>query len=130
LFLIYFPVRKRYIHRIRLPLDDDEHTHEAETVTLTANATTTTSSTGGYTVGPLELSSEWRTSLYIAAAVAIHFSITFITSIVLLSSNGARHPETRQWAGVLGVFSMLVATIQYLPQIWTTWRAKVSYQVN
>ncbi|RKP22758.1 hypothetical protein SYNPS1DRAFT_4234, partial [Syncephalis pseudoplumigaleata] len=115
LFLIYFPVRKRYVQRIRLPLDDEQNDDEGADEGEEADVPAT---------HPLELSNEWRTSLYIAGAVAVHFAITFITSVVLLSSNGAQHPETRQWAGVLGVFSMLVATIQYLPQIWTTWCAK------
>ncbi|KAI9598439.1 hypothetical protein BDF19DRAFT_432524 [Syncephalis fuscata] len=124
LFLIYFPIHKRYIRQIQLPLDDEnEEEEEGEGEEATQSGMPSfdvSSSLSGYAITPLELSNEW---------LAVHFAITLFTSVVLLSSNGASHPETRQWAGVLGVFSMLVATIQYLPQIWTTWRAKVSYSI-
>ncbi|RKP10759.1 hypothetical protein THASP1DRAFT_10594, partial [Thamnocephalis sphaerospora] len=66
----------------------------------------------------------WRTSLLVAVLVTAHFTVCLLTTVLLLSANGASHSQTRYWAGVMGVFSMFVATVQYLPQIWKTWCAK------
>ncbi|CAG8495654.1 9339_t:CDS:2 [Ambispora leptoticha] len=72
---------------------------------------------------PSTRSLEWRISLGIAVTVTAHFLLVSAISIYLLSFyNGSSQAE--YWADFLGVASMLLASVQYLPQIWRTWRRK------
>jgi uncharacterized protein with PQ loop repeat len=144
LFMIYFPANKKYLLRVSSSPGDDVAQHE-QTATTTHGqrreaqesdsdsdddlvesdaAAQTPLLSDGHQYDKSMLSSEWRTSLIVAVCIAVHFAITLITSVLLIWLNGAADKETRQWAGVMGVFSMCMAMIQYLPQIWKTWRAK------
>lgn len=59
-------------------------------------------------------------SIVVSIAIA-HFVFTFLVSIVML----AKFPQyLQQWANILGIFAAILASIQYLPQIWTTWHMK------
>ncbi|RIA99194.1 PQ loop repeat-domain-containing protein [Glomus cerebriforme] len=70
-------------------------------------------------------SPEWLYSLQVAGAVGVHFIFTLIVSAYLLIFiGGAENKTTRYWADLLGVISLILASVQYLPQIWKTWRRK------
>jgi thiosulfate reductase cytochrome b subunit len=101
--MIYFPGYKKYIPNI----------------SLGSGYNNLSSSSSKY-------SPEWSLSLKIATAVAIHFIFTLIISAYLLIFvGGAEENVTRYWADLLGVISLILASIQYLPQIWKTWKRKV-----
>ncbi|CAB5194127.1 unnamed protein product [Rhizophagus irregularis] len=105
LFMIYFPDYKKYIPNISLGSG--------------YNNLSSISSSSKY-------SKEWSLSLQVTAAVAIHFIFTLIISAYLLIFVGGAKEEkvTRYWADLLGVISLILASIQYLPQIWKTWKRK------
>ena len=74
---------------------------------------------------------EWALSLIIANVVAIHLAICTVVTIALLAFVGG--PENRwtsAWATFLGITSVILATIQYVPQIHRTFRRKVCHHVN
>ncbi|KAI9483419.1 MAG: hypothetical protein EXX96DRAFT_141732 [Benjaminiella poitrasii] len=71
------------------------------------------------------MSQEWKVSLLIAAICIGHLAISFFISVLLLAIvGGPDHWQTDYWAGFLGVLSMILASLQYLPQIWKTWKSK------
>jgi hypothetical protein len=73
------------------------------------------------------ISEEWKVSLWIAAICMGHLAISFFITVILLAFVGgpSEHWQTNYWAGFLGVLSMVLASLQYLPQIWKTWKQKV-----
>lgn len=75
------------------------------------------------------MTKEWKTALVIAAVCTGHFAISFLITVILLAAIGSpsQHWETNYWAGILGILSMILASFQYLPQIWKTWKRKVSW---
>jgi hypothetical protein len=78
---------------------------------------------------PPPLSAEWKVSLLVAIVCIGHLAITFFISVLLLAIVGG--PEnwlTNYWAAFLGILSMVLASLQYLPQIWKTWKSKVNSQ--
>ncbi|GBB94758.1 hypothetical protein RclHR1_02410004 [Rhizophagus clarus] len=105
LFMIYFPEYKKYIPNISLGSGYN-------------NLSSISSSSSKY-------SQEWSISLKVATAVIIHFIFTLIVSAYLLIFvGGAEEKVTRYWADLLGVISLILASVQYLPQIWKTWKRK------
>jgi hypothetical protein len=64
--------------------------------------------------------------LVIAALCLGHLTLSFVISLVLLIVVGGPKDNelTNLWAGFLGVFSMILAAMQYFPQIWKTWQRK------
>ncbi|CAG8766160.1 7469_t:CDS:2, partial [Acaulospora morrowiae] len=94
LFMIYFPPHRKIVQYVR-------HLH--------------------FNSPPTNWSSEWRISVGVATTVTLHFVLTALISLYLVSIGGL---TTRYWADILGVISMFFASIQYLPQIWRTWRRK------
>ncbi|CDH59460.1 hypothetical protein AGABI1DRAFT_63949 [Lichtheimia corymbifera JMRC:FSU:9682] len=72
------------------------------------------------------MTAEWKTALVIAAICTGHFAISFLITVILLAAVGSpsQHWETNYWAGILGILSMILASFQYLPQIWKTWKRK------
>ncbi|KAL0138523.1 hypothetical protein V8B55DRAFT_1515589 [Mucor lusitanicus] len=58
------------------------------------------------------LSAEWKVHLL------------FISILLLIVVGGPQHWQTNYWAGFLGVLSMILASLQYLPQIHKTWKSK------
>jgi len=100
LFMIYFPEYKKYIPNISL-------------------------GSGYNSLTSSKYSPEWRLSLQVTAAVVVHFIFTLIVSAYLLIFiGGAEEKTTRYWADLLGVISLILASVQYLPQIWKTWKRK------
>ena len=69
---------------------------------------------------PAEISdSAANTAVGVVAIAVAHFITVFILSVVFL----ARFPQHIQtFANALGVSSSILASIQYIPQIWTTWK--------
>ncbi|KAG0258869.1 hypothetical protein BG011_003005 [Mortierella polycephala] len=68
---------------------------------------------------------EWALSVLIARVVASHLIICVLVTIYLLAFVGG--PESRwtsSWASFLGITSVVLATIQYVPQIVRTFRRK------
>lgn len=65
----------------------------------------------------------YRTAVSVTVASAVYFILGSIISIIFLNTN---YHQARVWAAWLGVLSMILAAMQYLPQLWVTWRIKVS----
>ncbi|KAI8366046.1 uncharacterized protein BYT42DRAFT_505519 [Radiomyces spectabilis] len=102
LFLLYFPEnRKRRPHEpLSLHLDLPAQMHAP-------------------------ISVEWKVSLVVAALCLGHLAISFfITVLLLVFVGGPDHWQTNYWAAFLGIFSMVLAALQYFPQIWKTWKRK------
>ncbi|KAG0280277.1 hypothetical protein BGZ97_009438, partial [Linnemannia gamsii] len=70
-------------------------------------------------------SKEWTLSLIIAHVVGGHFFIALLITIYLLTFvGGPENAWTSGWASFLGITSVVLATIQYVPQIIRTFRRK------
>jgi len=50
-------------------------------------------------------------------ASILHAAVILVVSVVIWSL-----PNLYQWAHFLGVLGTVLAAVQFLPQIWTTWR--------
>jgi len=61
----------------------------------------------------------YRTALFVVLLSILHCLILLVLSVVFLLWY-PKHLQT--WATVLGLFAALLACIQYLPQLWTTWK--------
>jgi len=69
---------------------------------------------------------EWTISLLIARVVTLHLVIcTLVTVAMLAFVGGPDHQATSSWAAFLGITSVILATIQYVPQIHRTYKRKV-----
>jgi hypothetical protein len=64
----------------------------------------------------------YRTAVSVTVASAVYFILGSLISIIFLNTN---YQQARVWAAWLGVLSMVLAAMQYLPQLWVTWRIKV-----
>jgi hypothetical protein len=74
--------------------------------------------------GPTE---EWALSLLIARVVTFHLvTCTVVTVAVLTFVGGPEHSATSSWAAFLGITSVILAAIQYVPQIHRTYERKVN----
>ena len=101
LFIAYFPENKKYIPNFSL-------------------------GSGSMDLTPKGYSMEWRISLQVAASFAFHFFFTIaVSAYLLIFVGGAEEKVTRYWADLLGITSLVLASIQYFPQIWKTWKRKV-----
>jgi hypothetical protein len=61
----------------------------------------------------------WQTALAVVLASVAHFALLLVCSSVFL----LWYPSVLQtWATVLGLGAALLACVQYLPQLWTTWK--------
>ncbi|KAJ2083305.1 hypothetical protein H4R24_000952 [Coemansia sp. RSA 988] len=68
---------------------------------------------------------EWQTALWVMGAVVTHASICMVMSILLVTVVGPYAGPTRTWASLLGLFSLCLTCMQFLPQISKTWRSGV-----
>lgn len=60
-----------------------------------------------------------RDALIVVSISIAQFLATFLISVLVL----ARFPSHLQvWADILGLLCAIFASVQYLPQIWTTWK--------
>ncbi|KAH9897197.1 hypothetical protein F4778DRAFT_247248 [Xylariomycetidae sp. FL2044] len=63
----------------------------------------------------------WKTAIGVAAACLIHgLFIVIITAAFVLGAP----QHLGSWANFLGIMSAVLAAIQYIPQIWTTYRIR------
>jgi uncharacterized protein with PQ loop repeat len=61
----------------------------------------------------------WRDALTVVLISVAHFVVVVIISVVFL----LWYPGALQtWATILGLCAAILACIQYVPQLWTTWR--------
>lgn len=61
----------------------------------------------------------YRTAITVFGICMLHFAICFVVSLTVIYL----YPKSlRPWADFIGVLGALLAVIQFLPQIWTTWR--------
>ncbi|RIA87969.1 hypothetical protein C1645_695548 [Glomus cerebriforme] len=98
LFMLYFPSHRKLAPYIR-------HLH--------------------YNTPPTEWSIEWRNSIIAAIAVTIHIILTIVITILLLLFYGHKDVNwTKIWADSLGIMSMLLMSIQSIPQLYRTWKRK------
>ncbi|KAJ1677347.1 hypothetical protein EV182_006361, partial [Spiromyces aspiralis] len=67
---------------------------------------------------------EWRTVVFVVCAVIAHHIICVVLSALLIIKLGPRSAPTLTWAGFLGIFSLVLTCIQFIPQIVRTWRRK------
>lgn len=69
----------------------------------------------------------FKQALLVVALSIVHFFVVFLVSVVLL----ARFPHKLQlWANILGLTATCLASIQYIPQIHTTWRLQHVYSLS
>jgi len=63
----------------------------------------------------------WQTALLVASLTLLHgLAVIVITGII----STVAHEKLAIWANVLGVMAAILAGVQYLPQIWTTYHLK------
>ncbi|KKA28889.1 hypothetical protein TD95_004162 [Thielaviopsis punctulata] len=63
-----------------------------------------------------------RTTALLVGTVCVLHAVVIVAVTVVLSLS---HPDSlNNWADFLGVMAAMLAAVQYLPQIWTTWRIK------
>lgn len=75
-------------------------------------------------------SAEWSLSLTIARIVLGHLAICVLVTIYVLTFVGPENKWTLAWASFLGITSVILATIQYVPQILRTWHRKVTNETS
>jgi len=63
----------------------------------------------------------YRTALLVTLLSVVHAIIILILSVYYVY---LRPQHSQWWANFLGIFSTILASIQYFPQIWTTWNLK------
>lgn len=62
-----------------------------------------------------------RDPLIVGTVIGLSLFVVALTSLILV----LRHPDhTQRWADLLGTVSGLLAAVQYLPQIYFTWKIK------
>ncbi|OJJ51513.1 hypothetical protein ASPZODRAFT_148780 [Penicilliopsis zonata CBS 506.65] len=80
-----------------------------------------TSSTSPVEPESAEDGPSYQTALIVTALCILHAAIIFIISVTL----AVRHPSSLQnWANFLGVMAAVLSSIQYFPQIYTTFRLR------
>ncbi|KAL2257573.1 hypothetical protein VTK26DRAFT_9464 [Humicola hyalothermophila] len=63
----------------------------------------------------------WRTALWVASLTLLHgLAVIIVTGIL----STVAKDQLANWANVLGVMAALLAAVQYIPQIWTTYHLK------
>ncbi|KAK3389327.1 hypothetical protein B0H63DRAFT_390993 [Podospora didyma] len=63
----------------------------------------------------------WQTALLVASLTLLHGLVVIVVTGILTT---VAHDKLAIWANVLGVMAALLAAVQYLPQIWTTYHLK------
>jgi hypothetical protein len=107
LFVLYFPVQQPRSEDHEHHHDHPHHIIPRPTEILHSEYTPPT----------------YRTAISVAVASTAYFILGAIISIIFLTKS---NHQARIWAAWLGVMSTILATAQYIPQLWVTWRIKVS----
>lgn len=63
----------------------------------------------------------YRTAVAVTVVCIVHVVILIITSVVIAITQPS---QLQIWANVLGIMAAILASIQYFPQIWTTFRLR------
>ena len=63
----------------------------------------------------------YQTALLVTLLSVLHAILILILSVYYVY---LRPSHAQWWANFLGIFSTILASIQYFPQIWTTWNLK------
>ena len=63
----------------------------------------------------------YQLAITIFLVCIVHLILTFLLSVIIIYLH---HSHLSSWAYFLGGFGTLLAAIQFLPQIWTTWKLK------
>ncbi|KAG5462205.1 MAG: hypothetical protein BJ554DRAFT_5496 [Olpidium bornovanus] len=71
------------------------------------------------------LSEEWKTSVRITTALMVFLVFWGLLSFWTLWYYGSDSNGVARFAGLNGLMSMALGTVQFLPQIYWTWKAKV-----
>jgi ABC-type branched-subunit amino acid transport system permease subunit len=106
LFLIYFPTPREPSNEQQI---HDDHPHHIPRPSEILNSEYSPPT--------------FRIAVSVTIANAVFFILGAIITVLLLNQN--TH-NARIWAACLGVASMVLAACQYIPQLWVTWRIKVS----
>ncbi|KAH8695309.1 PQ loop repeat protein [Talaromyces proteolyticus] len=61
----------------------------------------------------------YRSAVFVTIICIVHAAVILVMSIVFAAT---QPNHLKAWANVLGVMAAILASIQYLPQIWTTFR--------
>ncbi|MCJ1272038.1 hypothetical protein MMC22_011944 [Lobaria immixta] len=69
----------------------------------------------------------YRTALFIAVTCVLHAVITLIVSALILYL--APH-HLQAWANALGIVATVLAAVQYIPQLFTTWRLQTAASLS
>ncbi|KEF55382.1 uncharacterized protein A1O9_08132 [Exophiala aquamarina CBS 119918] len=128
LFLIFFP---------RSPSTSSQHTttknsgtpdHSLAVNGIGVNADIDVDSPSSSSIYPVEptdttkpLPHSYQTALLVTLLSVLHAIIILILSVYYVY---LRPQHSQWWANFLGIFSTILASIQYFPQIWTTWNLK------
>lgn len=100
LFMLYFPSHRKFAPYIR-------HLH--------------------FNTPPTEWSIEWRDSIIVSTIVTIHIIFTIVVTVLLLFFYGNEDINWKVlWAEFLGIASMILISIQFIPQLFRTWKRKVN----
>ncbi|KAJ2850191.1 hypothetical protein IWW36_002099 [Coemansia brasiliensis] len=103
LYMSFFPEQNKYIEQAI----EDEPQREAQPLLGSRRKAT----------------AEWQTALWVTAAVVAHATVCMGLSTLLVVGVGPYAGPTRTWASLLGLFSLCLTCMQFLPQIVKTWRA-------
>ena len=101
MFILFFP------REYDVGPDGDAHTHSNQ--------------------GGLKNQSSYATAILVVTTCMIHLLLTLIVSIIIVA---AFPSHLKSWAETLGVVASILACIQYLPQIYTTWTLKSAHSLS
>ncbi|KAK0702090.1 hypothetical protein B0T26DRAFT_796187 [Lasiosphaeria miniovina] len=76
---------------------------------------------GGELGADEEAEPKWQTALLVASLTLVHGLVVIVVTGIL-TTIAPEHLSV--WANVLGVMAALLAAVQYIPQIWTTYHLK------
>lgn len=72
----------------------------------------------------LEPTLDWKIAIWVSRIILSHLFLCLLISGIFIIFIGPQHPLTRFWGSFLGIISVSVTSIQYLPQIYKTWTEK------
>ncbi|KAK3709487.1 hypothetical protein LTR37_010860 [Vermiconidia calcicola] len=65
-----------------------------------------------------------RDALAVTTAILASLLATFLTSLAIIASSPPKSTRPKTWADILGTIAGTLAAIQYIPQIYFTWKLK------
>ncbi|KAJ1930510.1 hypothetical protein IWQ60_000206 [Tieghemiomyces parasiticus] len=72
----------------------------------------------------IQVSPEWAAARVVGLVVVCLMTVTTAVSVAVVTSYGPQAWVVRSWAGALGIASLAIACLQYVPQIWKTWHRR------